>query len=203
MKRSGMLFLVVLLSTAAGFSQSNTSLAIITGYTMSAFEGQEDAAGTLPLGLQLGYMAGPNVQVGAEVNNLLGGLTWEAKDTDFTLQTTFNQTIISAYAKFFLGQGHVKPFVKGGLGYFLGDADVVFKYAGEETKDKLKIDPAIGFIVGGGVTLTPKLFLEFNYNIVSRQAADSGSDGFAMEDSANEKSGMNTWSVLVGYKFNL
>jgi opacity protein-like surface antigen len=188
--------------TGAAFSQGNTTLAITTGYTMSAYEDQEDAAGTLPIGLQLGYMASPNLQVGLEVNNALAGFTWQLKDEGINIESTFNQTIIGAYGKFFLGSSNVKPYVKGGVGYFLGDNETKLEILDESTTEKVKIDPAIGFMVGGGVTLTKKLFLEFNYNIVSRKLADSSADE-EFGDTSNEKMGMNTWSVLVGYTFKL
>jgi hypothetical protein len=200
MKRFGLLALVVLLTAVAGYSQSNTSVAVVTGYTMSAFEDQEDAAGTLPVGVQLGYKASPNLQVGVGFTTLLGGLTWEATDMDYKVTTTFNQSIISAYAKYFLGEGQIKPFIKGGVGYFMGNADVEVEYAGEKAKDTAKIDPAIGFIVGGGLTLNKNIFAEFNYNLVSRKAADSGDE---FDSSSNDSMGMNTWSVLIGYQINL
>jgi opacity protein-like surface antigen len=184
------------------FSQGNTSLAITTGYTMSAYEDQEDAAGTLPIGLQLGYTASPNLQIGLEVNNALAGFTWQLKDESINIESTFNQTIIGAYGKYFLGSGNVKPFVKGGVGYFLGDNETKVEILDESSTQKVKIDPAVGFTVGGGVSLTKKLFLEFNYNIVSRKAVES-SDDDELIDVSSEKAGMNTWSVLVGYTFKL
>lgn len=206
MKRMGLLLLAALSVCSMSFAQGNTSLAVTSGYTMSAFEDQEDAAGTLPLGVQLGYMASPNLQVGAEVNYLLSGLTWKGEYAGFTLEQTFEQTIVSAYAKYFLGQGNVKPFVKGGVGYFMGNAKWVYKYDNEEDTDDMKIDPAIGFIVGAGVTLTPNIFVEFNYNLVSRKYAEDDAadmDPYASANESSDKFGMNTWSILVGYKFNL
>ncbi len=204
MKKISLVLLAVLSTLSVAFAQG-TSVAVISGYTMSAFEDQEDAAGTLPVGVQLGYKASPNLQVGLEVNHLLGGLTWQGEFLGATLDQTFNQTIISAYAKYFLGEGTVKPFVKGGVGYFMGDLKQVYKYNGEEDTDDIKIDPAIGFIVGGGVTLTRSIFVEFNYNLVSRKfAKESSSDLMSSASSEeSEKFGMNTWSILVGYKFNL
>lgn len=202
MKRNGILFLVMFVMAGVSFSQGNTSLAITTGYTMSAYEDQEDAAGTLPIGLQLGYTASPNLQIGLEVNNALAGFTWQLKDESINIESTFNQTIIGAYGKYFLGSGNVKPFVKGGVGYFLGDNETKVEILDESSTQKVKIDPAVGFTVGGGVSLTKKLFLEFNYNIVSRKAVES-SDDDELIDVSSEKAGMNTWSVLVGYTFKL
>jgi len=200
MKRFGLLTLVLLVAAGAGYSQSNTSVAIVTGYTMSAFEDQQDAAGTLPVGVQLGYKASPNLQVGVGFTTLLGGLSWEASDMDYKVTTTFNQSIISAYAKYFLGEGSIKPFIKGGVGYFTGNADVKVEYAGEKATNTAKIDPAIGFIVGGGLTLNKNIFAEFNYNLVSRKPADSGDE---FDSGSTDSMGMNTWSVLIGYQFNL
>jgi opacity protein-like surface antigen len=203
MKRNGMIFLVMFIMASATFAQGNTSLAITTGYTMSAFKDQEDAAGTLPIGLQLGYLASPNVQIGLEVSNALAGFTWQLKDEGINIESTFNQTIIDVYGKLFLGSSNVKPYIKGGVGYFLGDNETKVEILGQKATEKVKMDPNIGFTVGGGVTLTKKLFLEFNYNIVSRKAADSASLGDELVGASNEKVGMNTWSVLVGYTFKL
>lgn len=203
MKRNGILFLFMFTMTGAAFSQGNTTLAVTTGYTMSAYEDQDDAAGTLPIGLQLGYLASPNVQVGLEVNNALAGFTWQLKDEGINIESTFNQTIIGAYGKLFLGSGKVKPFAKAGVGYFTGDNETKIEILDEKATEKVKIDPAVGFTVGGGVTLSKKLFVEFNYNLVSRKMADSEVEDDMLDDSSNEKMGMNTWSVLVGYSFGL
>jgi len=199
MKKSGFLLLVLLSLAVSSYGQSHTSVALLAGYSMSAFEGQEDAAGTIPLGAQLGYMIGPSVELGLEGNYLLGGLTWKGESERYSLETTFNQVIAGVYAKIFLGQGNIKPFVKGGPAYFMGNLDVKAEYDGEEYKDSVKIDPAIGFVVGGGLTLSKKLFLEFNYNLVSRKEEST------LEEDMNksEKAGMNTWSVLLGYKLHL
>ncbi len=201
MKKSGWMILTLVLMAVSSYGQSTTSLAVMAGYSMSAFEDQEDAAGTVPLGIQLGMMASPNLQIGLEGNYLLGGFIWEDKDEDYTLKTTFDQMVGSAYAKLFLGQGSSRPFVKGGVGYFMGDVKASYEIDDEEEDETYKIDPAIGFIVGGGIELSPSLFVEFNYNLVKRQFGDS--DDEAMEDSDSEKFGMNSWSVMIGYKIKL
>ncbi len=200
MKKSGWMILALVLMAVSSYGQSTNSLAVMAGYSMSAFEDQDDAAGTVPLGIQLGMMVSPNLQVGLEGNYLLGGFIWESKDEDYKLKTTFSQAIASAYAKLFLGQGSSKPFVKGGVGYFMGDVKATYEADGEEEDETYKIDPAIGFIVGGGINLSPNLFIEFNYNLVNRQFKD---DGDKMEEENSEKLGMNSWSVMLGYKLNL
>lgn len=115
--------MVVLLCSAAVFAQQNFTVAAVTGYTMSAFEDQEDAAGTLPLGVQVGYKATPDLEVGAEINYALGGFGFEADYGDGKLTTTFNQTIFGVFGKYHFGKGTMKPYGKLGLGYYMGDAD--------------------------------------------------------------------------------
>ena len=180
--------LLVLLSTTV-FAKG-LSVAVTSGYIMTAFEDQEEAAGTLPIGIQVGMKATPSLEVGLEVNNALGGFVYELDFLGTTAETTMNQTIASLYAKYFLGSSKMKPFVKAGVGMFTGNGNVKMSFLGVEDDEDFDIDSGVGFIVGAGLHITKAIFTEFNYNIVNR-----GSEG--------ETSGMNTWSVLVGYKINI
>lgn len=173
--------LMVLASVAT--AQSNFTVALLTGYTMTSFEDQEDAAGTLPIAVRVSKALKPNLEVGLEGNYALGGFGFESDWEGETMTTTFDQTIIDAFAKYSVGNSKLQPYLKGGLGFFMGNAKSELGDE-EETTD---IDSGIGFILGAGAELTPKIFAEFNYNIVSRDIED-------------ESFGMNTWSVLVGYK---
>lgn len=180
------LFIVIgsLLMSASVYGQSKFTVAALAGYGLSAFENQESSAGTIPLGVQLGYLVTPSLEAGAEVNLALGGYKFESEFDEFNVTTTFNQTIIDAFGKYYFGQGNFKPFAKAGLGYYLGDAKV--KIEGDsETAD---IDPAIGFNFGAGLINQKGIFAEFTYHIVSRK-------------SGGESMGMNNWAVMIGYKF--
>ncbi|HOH08338.1 MAG TPA: hypothetical protein PLF89_12500, partial [bacterium] len=66
MKIRSAVALMLALLVGAGMAQTNNTFSVYTGYTMSAFEDQEDAAGTLPLGIQFGFNVAPNVEVGLE-----------------------------------------------------------------------------------------------------------------------------------------
>ena len=162
------------------------------------------AKGAIPFGLQIGYMVFPSIQVGFEVNHLLNGLTWEKRNLYYLRQNTYSQSIHSVYVKVYEGNGKVKLFYKGGFGYFMGDYKDTIKSNGYEVTYIYPIESAIGFIVGGGMNVG-NIFLEFDYNIVSRvygRRADT-LEGSSSVRKADDKVGMNTWSVLIGYKFNL
>jgi len=82
-------------------------------------------------------------------------------------------------------------------------------YMGEEEEDDMKIDPAIGFILGAGVDFNKNFFAEFNYNIVSRKSGEDTDEGdfelmkSAAEDESDDSWGMNAWTIKVGYRFQL
>lgn len=186
MKTKVAIILSLVLFAFAAFGQSSMTVSVLTGYTMTAFEDQESAAGTLPIGVQVGYKVNPVIEVGAEFNMALGGFTFESEEYGVTETLTFNQTIIGAFGKYTLGSSNIQPFGKVGIGMYSGNSKVEWKGGvGSEGEGsaEVDIDSAIGFSVGVGVTMTKSLFAEFNYHIVTR-----------------EKMGMNTWAVLLGYK---
>lgn len=205
--RNAMILLLVVLA-GAGLAQSSKTLGIYTGYTMSAFEDQGDAAGTLPVGVQLGFKVAPQVEVGFEAANALGGFTWKGDVLGMETESTFNYTLLSAYGKYSFSQENLAPYVKGGIGYFLGDVKTKVSFMGEEESVTSKIDPGIGFVLGGGVDFNKRFFAEFSYNIVSRKSGEEtdGSDEFEMaaaddSGSSNDSWGMNTWVAKIGYRF--
>ncbi len=173
-----------LLMSVSVYGQSKFTVAALAGYGLSAFENQESSAGTIPLGVQLGYQVTPSLEAGAEVNLALGGYQFQDEFDEFDMTTTFNQTIIGAFGKYYFGQGNFKPFARVGLGYYLGDAKVEI----EDESESVDIDPAIGFNIGAGLINHKGIFAEFTYHIVSRK-------------SYGESFGMNNWSVMIGYKF--
>lgn len=182
MKRVIVSMMMLLLAFSA-FAGEGLTVSAVTGYTMTAFEDQEEAAGTLPLGVQIGKMLKPALEVGLEVVLPLGGFTYEGETMGYKVTTTFNQMLVGAYGKYCFGEGKVTPYAKAGVGYYTGNADVEIEYMGQTSSESADIESAVGFSVGGGAHVNEKVFAEFVYNIVSREDA-----------------GTNTWAVLVGYK---
>jgi hypothetical protein len=189
MKTTVFIVMLALLFSVATFAQNKFTVAALTGYTMSAFEDQDDAAGTLPIVVQVGYKAAPNLEVGAEFNYALGGFGFEIDYSEAKLTTTFNQTIFGVFGKYHFTQNILKPYAKFGVGYYTGNADVEYELNGDKQSSTGDIDPAIGFNLGAGLIQSAKgFFAEFNYYTVTRKVE-------------GESGGMNSWAFLVGYKF--
>ncbi|MCK5739541.1 porin family protein [bacterium] len=157
----------------------------MSGYSMTAFEDQDDAAGNVLLGVEVGMMVMDNLEAGLEVMYPLG-YTFKIEGV---AETTFKNTQIGAYGKYYFEMDSFTPFVKAGLAYYMGNAEIELEAAGAEDVE-LELDGALGFSVGGGVLMGNGMFVQLDYNIVSR-----GDDG--------DNFGMNTWDVLVGYQFPL
>jgi hypothetical protein len=170
---------VVVLFAAAGFAQQNTTVSLFTGYTMSAFEFQGSAAGTIPLAASIGIKAAPALEIGGEFLYPIEGYQFETDVDGTKVTTTFNQMMAGAYGKYFLGEGATKPFLKAGVGYYFGNA----KVEGNGRSVDVDMKGAIGFNVGGGIQMDSGLSLGFTYNIVTR-----------------EEAGMNSWAAMIGYQ---
>jgi len=177
--RIGLVLGMVLVLATAVSAQNNLTLSLHAGYSMTAFEDQGSAAGTIPLGVSVGFKATPELAVGGEFIYPLGGYKFESTEFDVKVTSTFNQMMAGAFGKYSLGSGSAKPFLKAGVGYYMGDAKIEAKGFPTETG---KIKAAVGFNVGGGIQLESGMSIGFSYNIVKR-----------------EDMGMNTWGVLVGY----
>lgn len=197
---------VLALMVGAGFAQGQFAVNFFTGYTMTAFEDQDDAAGTLPLGVQLGYMATPQLEIGLEVSDALGGFTFELEDEFGKMESTVNYMVFGLYGRYFLSEANMKPFLKAGVGMFTGNIDVKSESEFGDHDWEVKYKSGIGFTVGGGVLFNNQFFAGFDYNIVSREMDVDDSEIEAMsassEDEDSEKVGWNTWAVKVGYRVN-
>jgi hypothetical protein len=183
--RNAIVLCVVVLFAVAGFAQQNMTVSLFTGYTMTAFENQESAAGTIPLGVSIGFKAAPALEIGGEFFYPLGGYEFKVEDmySSESYTVTHNQMMAGAYGKYCLGEGSMKPFLKAGVGYYFGNSKS--ELGGQSfTAD---VDGAIGFNVGGGIQMESGLFAGFIYNIVNRGSGD-------------EKSGANTWALTIGYQ---
>ncbi|MDZ7371970.1 MAG: porin family protein [candidate division KSB1 bacterium] len=176
---------------------SQVAVNVFTGLSYSAFEDQEESASAIPLGVAVGYAAMPNLEVGGELNLALPGYGFETELYDIKVTSTFKQNLVGVFGRYYLGKGNLKPFVKGGLGMYFGDAEVEVSYEGQKEKETIDVNGALGFNLGAGVMLQKGFYAEFNYNIVSRKASDSETG----EES--DSFGMNTWAVQLGYRFKL
>jgi hypothetical protein len=177
--RIGLVLGLALILATAVSAQQNLTLSVYAGYSLSAFENQGSSAGTIPLGVSLGFKAAPELEVGGEFFYPLGGYQFELAEFDVKTTTTFNQMMVGAFGKYLLGSGNTKPFLKAGIGYYMGDAKVEMTGYPSQTA---KIKGAVGFNVGGGIQTESGMSIGFTYNIVTR-----------------EEMGMNTWGVMVGY----
>jgi hypothetical protein len=169
----------VVLFAVAGFAQQNMMVSLFTGYTMSAFEFQESAAGTIPLAASIGFKAAPALEIGGEFFYPLGGYQFESGSGDEKITVTYNQMLAGAFGKYSLGQGATKPFLKAGVGYYFGNG----KFEGGGESHDMEIKGAIGFNVGGGIQMDSGLSLGFTYNIVTR-----------------DEVGLNCWAATIGYQ---
>lgn len=181
--------LLALALTTVGASAQTTLLGFV-GYGQSAFEDQDDAAGYIPVGAEILVEMSSGLSVGAEVNYAVVPFTWEVEYAGTKLgETKISQMVIGGLARFEMGQGSLRPHVRGGAGLYMGKA----KYEpeqGTDTEEDFK--NAIGFNVGGGITADfgeSKIWLaEFVYHIVSRELDVEGA----------ESGGANNWAIHLG-----
>ena len=184
MKIKAIVICVVVLFAAAGFAQQKLVVSALAGYSMTAFEDQEKAVSSIVVGAALGYKVMPALHIGAEFIYPFG---YKDKDEEFgvEIEGTVNQMLIGAFAKYFFGSGGIMPFIKGGVGYYMGNA----KWEGGGQSGDLDIDPKIGFNFGAGALHSSGFFAEFVYHIVTRTF-----------EGVDEGMGMNTWAAMVGYQ---
>ena len=183
-----MILLVLCFVSSAVYSQG-LGLSVFAGYAMSAFEDQDDAAGTIPVGVRVSKQMAPKIDVGAEFLYPIGGFKFEVQESywgqTYSYDLTINQMLIGAFAKMILSEGGMSPYAKAGVGMYMGNA----KAEGDGIDEDVDIDSAIGFNVGAGINLSSKpMYIEFNYHIVSRKT-----------EGADEATGANFWNIILGY----
>ena len=191
MKATLVLYFALMFAVATSFSQ--VRIGVSTGYILTAYEEQDDSAGTLPIDVQIGAMVTPMLELGGEILYALGGFTFEDNIAGQITETDFHHTQIGAYGKYYVDLGSVDPFVRAGVAYYMGDAELEIPN-GQESEQTVEIDPAVGFNFGAGLMATPSLSVEFFYNRVTRDMTDS-------QDNTVEF-GMDTWGFLAGYHFS-
>lgn len=193
MKKAILIFALLLTLPVA----AQVSLNVFTGYSVSAFEDQEEAASAIPLGVAVGYKVMPQLEVGGEVNFALPGYAFESTIYDIDFTTTFHQNLFGIYGRYYVPLQSVRPFVKAGVGLYAGNITMEGEYGGQKMDEEIELDSAIGFNVGAGVMLRQGFYGEFNYTIVNRSSAEDSEEGI------DDSFGANTWAIQVGYRFKL
>ena len=189
MKKVGLILAISVLFVLPCIAKDNVSVSAYTGYTMTAYEDQDESSGTLSIGAAIGYMVSSNFEIGVNFTTALGGFSFINEVMGATHTITVTHIVAGVHGKYYLPLEGIKPYLKAGAGYFAGHANYEVETTGVSTTDTIiGIDGNIGFTVGAGIITKVGIFVGFDYNIVSRKW--EGSD-----DSA----GMNTWAVLLGY----
>jgi len=176
---------------------AQVNLNVFTGYSLSAFEDQEEAASAIPLGVAVGYKVMPQLEVGGEVNLALPGYAFESTIYGVDFTTTFHQNLFGVYGRYYLPLQTVSPFLKAGVGLYTGNITMEGEFMGEKMDEELDMDSAVGFNFGAGVMLKKGFYGEFNYTIVNRASSEDDEDG------SGESFGANTWAIQLGYRFKL
>lgn len=188
------LFITLLaLAVAAAGASAQTTLLGFAGYGQSAFEDQEDAAGYIPVGAQIMVAMSQGLAVGAEFNYAVVPFTWEYEYNGTKLgETKIGQMIFGGLARYEVGQGSLRPHLRGGAGLYMGKAEFEAESGSGLPNSEVDYKNAIGFNVGGGITSDfgeSKIWLlEFVYHIVSREADVADSESF----------GANNWAIHLG-----
>ena len=191
------IMLVALAMVAVGASAQTTLLGF-AGYGQSAFDldeafGEdvtEDQAGYIPVGAEILVELSPGLSVGAEVDYAVVPFTWEFEYAGETVgEVKVTQMVLGGLARFEMGQGSLRPHVRGGAGLYMGKSKSEPEQ-GADTEEDFK--NAFGFNVGAGLTAdfgeTKIWMLEFVYHIVSREADVEGAESF----------GANNWALHLG-----
>ena len=197
-----LLIMCLALGLVAGSASAQMKLAGFVGYGMSAFDTDEfqveDQAGYIPLGIQGLYEVSPGISVGAEINLAVVPFTWEIEFEGFGKvgETKVKQTIIGALAKYEIGQGNMRPHIRGGIGMYTGGSEFVAEDGSGLGDSDTDYKSAIGFNFGGGITADwgmDKFWLaEFVYHIVSREPDFEDAESF----------GANNWAIQLGAGMN-
>jgi len=176
--------------TLAGESNAKLSVAPYLGLGYSAFEDQEDAASSFPLGLQGFYKINDNFLVSAVMEYSAGKFEFES-ESNLTAKIKFkvSQNILGLNAHYVLPIPTLDPFIGAGLGLYTGKAE----YSGKDYDYKT----AIGFNINTGVLYNLNSHMDvmgqFVYHFVSRKMDVSGAKSY----------GMNNWAIHLGVRIHL
>ncbi len=174
--------------TLAGESNAKLSVAPYLGLGYSAFEDQEDAASSFPVGLQGFYKINDNFLVSAVMEYSAGKFEFEY-DNGLTakIKAKVSQNILGLNAHYVLPIPTLDPFIGAGLGLYTGKA--------ESGGNDVDYKTAIGFNINTGVLYNLNSHMDvmgqFVYHFVSRKVKGS------------ESRGMNNWAIHLGVRIHL
>ena len=166
--------------TLAGESNAKLSVAPYLGLGYSAFEDQEDAASSFPVGLQGFYKINDNFLVSAVMEYSAGKFEFEY-DNGLTakIKAKVSQNILGLNAHYVLPIPTLDPFIGAGLGLYTGKA--------ESGGNDVDYKTAIGFNINTGVLYNLNSHMDvmgqFVYHVVNRKVKGS------------ESRGMNNWAI--------
>jgi Outer membrane protein beta-barrel domain len=186
------LFLVSFLLFSTGlFAQSNLTIGIHSGVLFSAFEDQDKTLTAIPAGGYFGVEVNENMEIGAEVNLTVKNF----EDSQDGITASMSQTIIGAYLRYYFPAETVVPYIRAGVGYYLGAVE----FSGENYPDFLTNNfdykGAVGFNIGAGIGTESGLYAEFIYHIVDQEI-----DTDLFETDA---AGANNFGAHIGYSFSI
>lgn len=192
------LIAVIALGILAAGASAQTKLAAFLGYGQSAFDNDdlywiEDQAGYIPLGVQGVFELSPGLSIGAELNFAIVPFTWEIEELGEKIgENKVKQTVIGVLCKYEIGQGRMRPHLRGGAGMYMGGSEFTAEEGSFYIDGETDFKNAVGFNIGGGLTADwgyDRFWLaEFVYHIVERE--EDVEDG--------ESFGANNWAIQLG-----
>jgi hypothetical protein len=187
--------LVLFMIIFAGTVQAQLMFGVQGGVGGSAFEDQEEAASSVPVGVFVGTNALPLFDAGIEYNMLVVPFKFEGDILGQKIKTEFTQSYFGAFIRWYvLPLPVIEPYIRAGAAYYSGKVTVE---AAGESRD-LEFKNTLGFNFGAGVKTMTGLYGEFIFHILSRELDTETVEPGTVQDAA-----YNNWMLMVGYQFEL
>ena len=190
MKSFVLILSLVLMLSVSGFA-GEKFLGVKAGLASTSFEEQTEAASSLAIGVTLGTKVAPIIETGLEFSMLTSPWEFEETEFDYKMTARFTQTMVGVYAKVDLPLAVINPYVRAGLGYYMGKMEVEQSAFGTTESGSEDFKGAIGYNLGAGVTTFLGIYAEVVFHIVSRELDVDGAEAF----------GANNVHINAGYQF--
>jgi len=181
---------LTLIMAVSGFAGEKV-LGLNAGISNSAFEDQTEAASTLSFGASFGNKFAGLFEGGVEFNMLASPYELVNKTDHYKETLSITQTMVGVYAKVNIPLVIVNPYIKGGLGYYMGSMEYKLEEWGDTDKTEKDFKGALGYNVGAGVETFLGIYGEVMFHIVERE--------LDVEDAVS--AAFNNVAVNVGYRF--